>query len=311
MSGRVFVSVLAGLIIRGYGCCAFSIGEERAQHMQQLAASIVAPCENALLSKANAAEERWNDRFEQIKNFIAMNGHSNPSADPETRLLGIWVRNQRMQYKYLETPEKEHLSFLSKERVARLNSIGFVWKVRTSKWDQKYQELLDFRDRFGHCNVPIAWAENKQLGSWCSCQRNKFKKAKAGTMDTKLGKALTKEQIDLLDDAGFLWYPSSIVWWKSYESLRKFKERFGHCHVPQTWEEDTQLGRWVRHQKRVCREYVLSITIEEKVEGVMVSGLNMERVEALRNLDFCWLPDPKHGYQQPPDNIFGKVEPIV
>lgn len=256
-------------------------------------------------------EERWRVRFEEIKKFITVEGHSKPnvtSADPEVRLLGIWARNQRMQYTYLQSPEKEHLSFLTEERISLLNSIGFVWRLQSSSWEQKYLELLGFRERFGHANVPSSWRENKALGSWCANQRQKYRKAKGGKLDTKSGRALTDEQISKLNDIEFEWYPELIgmqTWWQRYESLRRFKERFGHCHVPQDWKEDIDLGRWVRHQKRACREYALCVEIEKRVEGVMVSGLSAERLEALRELDFCWLPDPRKGYQEPPDDIFG------
>lgn len=39
-------------------------------------------------------------------------------------------------------------------------------------WDAKYNELLLFRKRFGHCNVPQRWSENKTLGSWVIRQRS-------------------------------------------------------------------------------------------------------------------------------------------
>lgn len=39
-------------------------------------------------------------------------------------------------------------------------------------WDAKYSELLLFRERFGHCNVPQYWSENKSLGGWVIRQRS-------------------------------------------------------------------------------------------------------------------------------------------
>ena len=33
-------------------------------------------------------------------------------------------------------------------------------------WDERYGELRRYKDRFGDCNVPIAWSENPKLATW-------------------------------------------------------------------------------------------------------------------------------------------------
>ena len=54
---------------------------------------------------------------------------------------------------------------------------------------------------------------------------------------------------------------------------------------------------WVHNQRRLCREYVITISAisTEKsknnyTKDSLVSGLNEERLQALREIDFCWLP---------------------
>jgi hypothetical protein len=39
-------------------------------------------------------------------------------------------------------------------------------QTQEEKWVEKYEQLKDFRDRFGHCRVPKMWDENLALGTW-------------------------------------------------------------------------------------------------------------------------------------------------
>lgn len=36
-----------------------------------------------------------------------------------------------------------------------------------------------------------------------------------------------------------------------FNELKRYKERLGHCNVPQVWNENPPLGRWV-HRQRVA-----------------------------------------------------------
>lgn len=45
----------------------------------------------------------------------------------------------------------------------------------------------------------------------------------------------------------------TAVWEARFSELREFREKFGHCRVPQAWKENKKLGSWVarvRNQKR-------------------------------------------------------------
>ncbi|MBD0258010.1 MAG: helicase associated domain-containing protein, partial [Cytophagales bacterium] len=35
-----------------------------------------------------------------------------------------------------------------------------------------------------------------------------------------------------------------------YSQLLAFRERFGHCRVPDRWPENVKLANWVSHQRR-------------------------------------------------------------
>jgi len=61
-------------------------------------------------------------------------------------------------------------------------------------WDQRYAELVDFKERFGHCIVPQHWEENSKLGLWVRDQRVLRKQGR-----------LPAEKTSLLDKLGFVW----------------------------------------------------------------------------------------------------------
>jgi len=78
---------------------------------------------------------------------------------------------------------------LNKARVKKLNQIGFDWtreggdndlrRLRTGAlhhrndpeiWNQRFQQLLEYKRRFGDSNIPKEWEENKSLGAWVATQ---------------------------------------------------------------------------------------------------------------------------------------------
>lgn len=254
------------------------------------------------IDKETSASRKWNARYEALRAFYKQHGLF--EAD-EPKELATWIRNQRTQYRYMHQEEKHHLNFLTEERIEKLESLGFVWNPQDAKWKQMYMLLVDFRDRFGHCDVPTKWKENVKLSQWVSHQRFKYKARQQGR---KVGESIKKEQIERLESIGFCWDPKGQVWWSMYRALEEFKREYGHCRVPQVYRSNPKLGIWVRHQRRACRELVLSVAIENKTTDVYVSGLDKERLEALRDIDFCWLPDPKKPGRIPPRDIFDYIE---
>jgi hypothetical protein len=86
-----------------------------------------------------------------------------------------------------------------------LEELGVSWGVRKKgiDWEDRYKALCEYRDRFGHANVPWQWSENVALAQWVNSQRKKYKIK----MDGQDGKQsnLTDEQIKKLNDLGFKW----------------------------------------------------------------------------------------------------------
>ncbi|KAL7469173.1 hypothetical protein ACHAXS_009476 [Conticribra weissflogii] len=139
----------------------------------------------------------WDKRLEELIEFKKEKGHCDvPINHPG---LGIWVVNQRF-----------NIHEMSKERVAALDSLGFIWnhnrKKQTNKaWDKQYNNLLDFIQANGHPNVPATY-RHSPLGTWVGKQREEYKK-----FMNKQSSQLNKYRIDKLNEVGFQW---SLQQWK-------------------------------------------------------------------------------------------------
>ena len=74
-------------------------------------------------------------------------------------------------------------------------------KKRVLQWQANCEELCDFKDYYGHCNVAKSH-EKKALLFWVQSQRRMYKKRQ---LDVK--GQLTDERFQVLEDIGFVWQP--------------------------------------------------------------------------------------------------------
>ena len=108
-------------------------------------------------------ESAWEEGFAALKVFKAREGHCRvPTAHKEGAFkLGSWVGRQRGNRD--ATPA---------EHGQRLDSIGFVWDLYKSDWEDGFGALTAFKIREGHCRVSDKHVEGTfRLGSWVRNQR--------------------------------------------------------------------------------------------------------------------------------------------
>jgi len=197
------------------------------------------------------SDSLWETRFAELKRYRDQHGDSNvPKVWGENPQLGTWISGQRRSKK---------TGKLSSAHEQRLDELGFAWDTKLTGWDTRFEELKSYKEQFGHCNVPLNWAKNPQLGRWVSNQRGRKQKLSLGRRAR-------------LDDLGFDWKPFDAAWESMFAILRLYKERFGHCSVPQAWGENPQLGRWVCQQRDLEKE----------------KRLSSERKARLDELGFVW-----------------------
>jgi phosphoenolpyruvate-protein kinase (PTS system EI component) len=106
------------------------------------------------------------------------------------------VNKQRMEKK---NHEKNMRTSLTATKIANLNRLGFEWGKRKGDeaWQARYQELVEYRQTHGNCDVPTKYIANPALGRWVSTQRSQFK--------TFPNKHMTQERVNDLNDIGFRW----------------------------------------------------------------------------------------------------------
>jgi len=106
-------------------------------------------------------------------------------------------------------------------------------------FDERFKALMDFKQKFGHCDVPrkkYGKGEYQSLGEWCSNLRVSNKKLQnRQTSHNKL--RVTEENIRQLEDAGFKWRVSTLrTFDERFAELMKYKENVGHCNVTKSGE---------------------------------------------------------------------------
>jgi len=152
----------------------------------------------------------FDDRLKDLKAFKAEFGHCNVPGTNSSKnkhlSLGQWCSSVRMSCKSTKEGGTTTRNYkLSKADMKRLENAGFEWKL-CKTFDDRFKDLMAFKAKFGHCNVPRTESSNNKylsLGKWCSAIRQSYKAIKMGgtPRDYKLSKADMKR----LEKAGFKW----------------------------------------------------------------------------------------------------------
>jgi len=175
-------------------------------------------------------DELWENGFSSLLTFKQREGHCNVQENHLENgfKLGQWTGRQRQKK-----------AELSEDRLLRLDQLGIIWDVLTEQWEIGFSNLVQFKEREGHCRVSRIYLENNyKLGIWVGTQRaNKDK--------------LSADRLRRLDDLGFVWDTLIENWEIGFNALVSYREREGHCRVSQAHIEDGfKLGAWVSRQRQ-------------------------------------------------------------
>jgi len=155
---------------------------------------------------------------------------------------------------------------LSQERIDLLESVGFSWEPIDEAWMARFNELVDFKNDNGDCNVPQGQGP---LGLWVKWHRQHYKK-----------RMLSQERIGLLNSIWFEWIlrepiRTNLSWkldekWKTrYTKLVQYLIEHGNCNVPHRYRT---LGKWVGRQRASFKE----------------GSMSQFRTEYLDSIGFAW-----------------------
>ena len=140
----------------------------------------------------------WGMRFNELKQFKRDHGHlSVPKTGSKYITLTRWIRTQKRAY-VCRNEGKPCTNKMTDERVKKLEDIGFTW----SCWDKKFEDLLRFKKKYGHCDVPQRSKLYPSLGNWVSKQRLVYRSYYEEGIS--VGK-YTADRIKKLESIGFNW----------------------------------------------------------------------------------------------------------
>jgi len=204
-------------------------------------------------AKFTVNNEKWNRRFMELVGYKEKNGHCNfPTM--KNGSLGKWVSTQRTFF----TSKK-----LKEDRYEKLVGIGFVFenarfetKSGREQWNKRFMELVKYKEKNGHCNVP---RRNGSVGEWISTQRTLFrsKKLKADRYAKLEGIGFVFEDVKFANE--------NVKWNKRFMELVKYKQKNGHCNFP---TKNGSFGEWVSTQRTLFRSKKLKADRYEKFVGI-------------------------------------------
>jgi hypothetical protein len=167
--------------------------------------------------------------------------------------LARWVKNQRRCYARKE---------ISVKRIRRLDSIGFVWKMRDLiPWEEMYQRLIAYKNKHKSSDVPARYKADPKLGNWVHTQRNVY-----------MNKEISVERINCLESIGFVWDLHGTQWMEMYSRMVEYKKQNKSTVVPRHYTDDPHLGKWVSTQRVAYSK------------GKMFG----KRLELLNTINFVW-----------------------
>ena len=183
----------------------------------------------------SAAEKYYAEHGNLLVN-VNDNGHGGVK-------LGRWIAQLRNCRK-----SGINSSYLTTERIEKLNKIGMVWDVPDYLWERNYQAALKYFKDHGDLNVPSYYRteEGVRLGEWLLRLKRVYRGDRRGSAK------LSEEQINRLNEIGISWNSKfDNAWESTYKAVCDYKKKYGNLDIPVAFvtEDGCKIGRWIRHQK--------------------------------------------------------------
>eukprot|EP00591_Stephanopyxis_turris_P003250 CAMPEP_0195513032 /NCGR_PEP_ID=MMETSP0794_2-20130614/4791_1 /TAXON_ID=515487 /ORGANISM="Stephanopyxis turris, Strain CCMP 815" /LENGTH=515 /DNA_ID=CAMNT_0040640949 /DNA_START=46 /DNA_END=1593 /DNA_ORIENTATION=- len=277
----------------------------------------------------------WEERYEHLKEYKRKYGHTNV---PRTDELGRWVLTQRKYVRYIKQHEQQlqqenndgsstptttltskevayMKNYMTQERIEALNEIGFEWTLRKSRrhdttpWVTRFEQLQEYNEKHGNCNVPQNYPPNPDLGRWVKYQRQLYKRyqkqqeeneqsatsSNNNAITTTITCSMTPQHVASLNKIGFEWQRRKrrkgtkfTPWNDRYQLLKDFYDKNGHTDVPYT---RAGFGDWVQKQ----RDYFAKM--KEGDLTSFISDVELDRriglLEEIHFDDFGWWREKK------------------
>ena len=148
---------------------------------------------------------------------------------------------------------------------------------RANRNEQLFQkrltELQDFRLNHGHGSIPTPYHSNPSLGIWAANVRRQYSLwSHAEDRGVPYVGYLTPSRRQQLQLAGFDFTSlTERQFHTRLKELKTFKEQYGHCMVPEKWDDNVALGAWVSnirslYKKRMTLRHQRQIQLQHDEE---------------------------------------------
>lgn len=213
------------------------------------------------------------DSDESERSFISSN--INEAHAPETYHQTVSTMDNRSlgSHELVFPPQTKSLLSDQNEPNLILSESRFR-SYQVGQWQERFEEVLQFRKAYGHLLVPHSYPPSQKLAQWVKRQRHQHKRKHMGHHST-----LSDEREQLLLDAGFVFDSHKAVWYLRFLTLKAFRAANGHCNIPSSFH-DSSLQVWMKHQRR---QYLL-------YQKGLKSTLNEERIQLLDSIGLDWNP---------------------
>jgi superfamily II DNA or RNA helicase len=200
-------------------------------------------------------EDSWREFFNELKS----RSETSPIGLPNTfsnKQISTWITRQRKLYK---------LQKISKSRIAELESLnGWSWlneELKSDKWTEMYQHLVQFTDQFGHARVRDKSVFNGiKLGTWVAVQRRRY-----------FQKSISNEQIKQLESlARWSWDPIEDDWNDSFVQMQNFALKHPERFPQKQNADEFELAQWLGVQRSAYKAGKISderIKLLESITG--------------------------------------------
>jgi hypothetical protein len=169
--------------------------------------------------------------YDDLLAFKSKHGHCDvPSTHTgDYRSLGAWCSSVRTSYRNMREGLKPKKTLLQ-EQIDQLDRLGFKWYNDKKTFEERVAALLEYKSKFGHCNVPQDPAsEYFSLSKWVCRMRTTYRQIQEGR---PLHRPLTQDQIAQLDRLGIEW-TRKMTFEERFDELVDFKKEHGHATPPQ------------------------------------------------------------------------------
>ena len=221
--------------------------------------------------------EKWRNKFQYLSSYHEDKfGYRNISQN-EQNGDNIDVLTEK-------SPFEERKPLKEKRTITTTQAV----KKNQEKWDKKFQELMTFKEEFGHCKIPNTFKEYRSLRNWLGKQREAYK----AYHSSGKGVLNAPKRIQKLRMIGVSLEPYSTNWNSKFQELILFQREHGHCRVPQQGKSKyKRLGQWLGRQKKD-----LIPSSEMRNGNLSFTHKDMERAQLLESVGVClregWSPMP-------------------